>query len=157
MTRVAMGGTFDVLHRGHHALLDAAFAAGDEGVAIGVTTDDFANAHRARRVRPWRERVADLEAFLAAHGYAARATIVAIDHPFGFALEPVYDAIAVTAETAGTAGSINAQRERRGLAPLRVVVAPYVLADDGRPIKATRVHLGEIDADGRVTRRDRGP
>src|SRR5437764_9754180 len=55
MTRVAMGGTFDVLHRGHRALLDAAFAAGDQGVSVGVTTDAFANAHRQRTVRPYAE------------------------------------------------------------------------------------------------------
>lgn len=147
-----MGGTFDVLHRGHRALLDAAFEAGDEGVSIGVTTDAFANARRERKVRRWEERVADLRAFLAERGFLARAEIVAIDHPFGFALEPRFDAIAATEETVGTAAQINAERRRLGLAPLRVVLAPYVLADDARPIKSTRIRNGEVDAEGRLLR-----
>jgi pantetheine-phosphate adenylyltransferase len=145
-----MGGTFDVLHRGHHALLDTAFAHGDDGVSIGVTTDAFANSRRSRLVRPYAERVDALEVFLAARGYAGRATIIPIADAFGFALEPEYDAIAVTTETASTADLINAERAVRGLSPLALLVAPYVLADDGEPIKATRIRLGEIDEDGRT-------
>lgn len=147
-----MGGTFDVLHRGHHALLDAAFAAGDEEVAIGVTTDAFANSRRDRLVRPYAERVADLTAFLSGRGFLPRARIVPIEQPFGFALEPRFDAIAATEETEGTADLINRERARLGLAPLRVVLAPYVLADDARPIKSTRIRAGEVDAEGRLTR-----
>lgn len=147
-----MGGTFDVLHRGHHALLDAAFAAGDEGVSIGVTTDAFASARRDRRVRPYDERVADLTRFLEARGHLPRAQILPISDATGFALEPRFDAIAATEETVGAAEDINRERVRRGLAPLRVVLAPYVLADDARPIKSTRIRNGEVDAEGRITR-----
>ena len=147
-----MGGTFDVLHRGHRALLDAAFAAGDEGVSIGLTSDAFANQRRERRVRPWDARAADLREFLAARGYLPRAEILPIDHPFGFALEARFDAIAATEETVGTAAQINAERRRLGLAPLRVVLAPYILADDARPIKSTRIRNGEVDAEGRLVR-----
>jgi inosine/xanthosine triphosphatase len=147
-----MGGTFDVLHRGHHALLDAAFAAGDEGVSIGVTTDAFANARRERRVRPYAERVADLSRFLEARGHLPRAQILPISDATGFALEARFDAIAATEETVGATGDINRERVRRGLPPLRVVLAPYVLADDARPIKSTRIRNGEVDAQGRITR-----
>lgn len=147
-----MGGTFDVLHRGHRALLDAAFTAGDEEVAIGVTTDAFANARRERKVRAYEARVADLEDFLRSRGFLPRARILPIDTPFGFALEPRFDAIAATEETVGTAEAINRERARLGLAPLRVVLAPYVLGDDARPIKSTRVRQGEIDAEGRLLR-----
>lgn len=147
-----MGGTFDVLHRGHRALLDTAFAAGDEGVWIGVTTDAFANARRERKVRPFAERVADLRGFLEERGYHSRAEILAIDHPFGFALEPRFDAIAATEETVSTAEKINEERAKLGLAPLRVVLAPYILADDARPIKSTRIRNGEVDAEGHMRR-----
>lgn len=147
-----MGGTFDVLHRGHRALLDTAFAAGDEGVSIGVTTDAFANARRERRVRPWAERATDLRAFLTERGYVARAEIVPINDPTGFALEPRFNAIAATEETVASAAAINTERRRLRLPPLRVVLAPYVLADDARPIKSTRIRLGEIDAEGRLLR-----
>jgi inosine/xanthosine triphosphatase len=152
MVRVCMGGTFDVLHRGHRALLDAAFAAGDAGVVIGLTTDAFANAHRERRVNHYEEREAGLRAYLEKMDYAGRAEVRPIETSFGFALEPVFDAIAVTPETAGMGERINAERAKLGIAPLRVVVAPYVLADDGRPIKATRVVAGELDVEGRLLR-----
>ncbi len=152
MTRVCMGGTFDVLHRGHRALLDAAFAAGDEGVSIGVTTDAFANERRARKVHPYAQRVAALRSFLAERGHLPRAEILPIDHPFGFAMEPRFDAIAATEETVGTAEAINQERRARGMKELRIVLAPYVLADDARPIKSTRIRNGELDAQGRLTR-----
>lgn len=152
MTRVAMGGTFDVLHRGHRALLDAAFAQGDEGVSIGVTTDSFANARRDRKVRPWEDRVADLRAFLQTRNYLPTAEILAIGHPYGFALEARFDAIAATEETVATAHRINEERSRVGLPPMRIILAPYVLADDARPIKSTRIRNGEVDAEGRLLR-----
>lgn len=152
MSRVAMGGTFDVLHKGHRALLEAAFAVGDEEVAIGVTTDAFANAHRARSVRPFDARAAAVRAFAQARGAGDRVRVLPIDSPFGFALEPRFTHIVATVETQRTAERINEERARLGLAPLEVVLARYVLADDGRPIKATRVAAGEIDAEGRLRR-----
>lgn len=152
MARVCMGGTFDVLHRGHRALLKTAFDAGDEGVSIGVTTDAFANARRDRKVRPYAARVADLEAFLGKQGWLDRAETIPIDTPVGFALEPRFDTLVVTEETAASADAINAARAQARLPPLDVATAPYVLADDARPIKSTRVRAGEIDAEGRLRR-----
>lgn len=147
-----MGGTFDILHRGHRALLDAAFAAGDERVSIGITTDAFASGRRTRSVRPYDARVADVKSYLASKGLLARAEIRPIDTPVGFAAEAGYDAVAVTEETAATADIINKERAKLGRPPLAVVMAPYVLADDARPIKATRIAKGEIDAEGRLRR-----
>lgn len=149
MTRVCLGGTFDAFHRGHRALLDTAFAAGDE-VVVGVTTDAFANQGRVRRVRPYAQRVAGLEKHAASAG--RRVEVRPIDSPFGFALEPDFDVIAVTPETVGGATRINDERANLGLSPLAAALAPYILADDGRPVKATRVVAGEIDVDGHLLR-----
>jgi len=147
-----MGGTFDVLHRGHRALLETAFAAGDEGVFIGVTSDAMAQASRSRKVRPHAERKAALERWLDAMGWLPRAEVAEITDPVGRALEPAFDAIVATRETARTAEAINASRAGLGLAPLEILIAPWILADDGRPVSATRVRAGEVDVEGRLQR-----
>ncbi len=73
--RVAMGGTFDVLHAGHEALLDAAFALGGD-VFIGLTTDAMALQSR-KTVSRYETRRKRLDAWLAKRGYKA-ATIGAV-------------------------------------------------------------------------------
>ncbi len=145
-----MGGTFDVLHRGHRLLLDTAFKDPQHHVFIGVTDDAFAARGRDRKVRTAEARVAALRAFLDTRGYGDRAEVAVIHDVFGRALEPLFTRIVVTRETAGGAAAINAERAGRGVAPLEVVFAPYALADDGLPVKATRVARGEVDADGRL-------
>lgn len=145
-----MGGTFDVLHRGHEALLERAFEVGDEEVFVGVTTDRFANEHRERRVRPYDERLGDLVALVRRRGWTARAVVAAIDDRVGRAFDPRYDTIVATEETAKGVEKINAGREERRLPPLRAVLAPIVLAEDGLRLSSTRVRAGEVDAQGRL-------
>lgn len=123
---------------------------GDEGVSIGVTTDEFANLRRERRVLPYPERLADLEAFLTDRGFSTRAQVRPIETPEGFALEPEFNAIAVTHGTVATAEVINQKRHSLGLAPLQIVLAEYVLADDGQVISSTRIRNGEIDVEGHI-------
>ena len=45
--KVGIGGTFNVLHKGHRALLDKALEIGDE-VVVGLTSDRFASSGRER-------------------------------------------------------------------------------------------------------------
>ena len=45
---VATGGTFDIIHKGHLALLEKAFEV-SESVIIGVTSDKFA-AERGKKI-----------------------------------------------------------------------------------------------------------
>jgi inosine/xanthosine triphosphatase len=152
MARVCMGGTFDVIHRGHRALLSTAFEVGDEGVFVGVTSDEMASSMRDRDVRSHEERAGDIRAFAEEHGWADRAEVAPIDDPVGRALEPVFDTIVVSTETQGGAQHVNRRRRERGREPLDVVVAPLVLAEDGRRISATRIREGAIDAHGTLSR-----
>ncbi|MEM3613348.1 MAG: adenylyltransferase/cytidyltransferase family protein, partial [Candidatus Bathyarchaeia archaeon] len=60
---VAVGGTFDELHKGHKALLLKAFEVGEQ-VLIGLCTDDFvAKMNKPHIVASYEERLKELKAF----------------------------------------------------------------------------------------------
>jgi len=147
--RVAMGGTFDVVHAGHEALLQAAFALGGE-VFIGLTTDAMALRTR-KAVNPYDVRKRRLEAWLRRRGYKA-ASVGPIEDEYGPAVSGPFDAIVVSEDRATVAEALNAERARRGLPPLAVHVVPMVLAQDDAPIASRRVRAGEIDRRGRLLR-----
>jgi len=147
--RVAMGGTFDVLHAGHEALLDAAFALGGD-VFIGLTTDAMALQSR-KTVSRYETRRKRLDAWLAKRGYKA-ATIGPLGDPYGPAVSEPFDAIVVSEDREGVARSLNEERVRRGLPALAVHVVPMVLAQDEAPIASRRIRAGEIDRRGRLLR-----
>ncbi|MHB8585634.1 MAG: inosine/xanthosine triphosphatase [Thermoplasmatota archaeon] len=155
---VCMGGTFDVFHRGHEALLAHAFGGGEAAtgapatrrVFVGITSDAFANARRARAVSPYEERAAAVRGFLAQNGWSSLADVGPIEDTVGRALEPAFQAIAVTPDTVPGAIEINRQRLIAGLPPLQVLVAPLILAEDGLPVSATRIRGHEVDREGRI-------
>lgn len=150
MTRVALGGTFEVIHKGHRALLDRAFALGGE-VLIGLTSDDLANRTRSRRVAAYQEREAALRAHLERTYPGRDFEVTRIDDEFGPAVtRGDLEVLVVSENTRATALRLNEERRRRGMGPLTLVVIPHVLADDGRPISSTRVLAGECDVDGRT-------
>lgn len=146
---VGLGGTFNILHRGHLALLDNAFEVGDQ-VIIGITSDEFALQCRAE-VRPLQDRRRELEAYLRTKG--DNWTVKVIDSVSGD-LEHRTDvsALVVSPETRRSAEGINRIRIERGLPPLQLVEVPHVLADDFLPISAKRIREGEIDVEGRLLR-----
>ncbi|QGX94355.1 phosphopantetheine adenylyltransferase [Haloplanus rallus] len=151
--QVALGGTFDPVHDGHRALFDRAFELGD--VTVGLTSDALAAETRKvpRRVRPFEDRRADvdaeLDALAAAYDHTYR--IRRLEEPTGIATEPGFDAIVVSPETRSGAERINEIREARGLAPLRIEVVDHVPAEDGERISSTRIVRGEIDRHGNLT------
>jgi len=147
--RIAMGGTFDILHIGHEALLNAAFVLGGE-VFIGLTTDAM-----ARQTRPvvnrFEIRRRGLESWLKRRGYAA-ARIGPIEDPYGPAAHEPFDAIVVSADRELVAVKLNEARQRRGLPSLAIHAVPMVLAEDDAPIASRRIRAGEIDRRGRLLR-----
>ena len=145
--RVVLGGTFDVLHDGHEALLGAAFALRPRRVVIGLTTDRFARKTRPK-VHRYATREGNLRQFLARHGWR-NVRIEPIEDAYGPAddLEDL-DALVVSAERAPVAASLNEARKAKGLRPLEVHVVPMVLAQDGLPIASRRIRDGVIDRHG---------
>ncbi|MGI0132243.1 MAG: pantetheine-phosphate adenylyltransferase [Thermoplasmata archaeon] len=149
-----LGGTFDRLHVGHHALLAAAFDAASE-VGIGVTTDDFLAHHpkpQRTAIRPFRTRLRALRRYLARTFPRRTYWVAPLSDPFGRSVEPGVNLLVVSSETVGGGRRVNAERRRRGLPPLPLRRVPLVRAEDGQPVSSRRIRSGAIDAFGRRRR-----
>lgn len=148
--RVCVGGTFNVIHKGHELLFETAFSVGDE-VEVGLTSDVFARSTRSIDILPYHQRQRHLDEFLGRFGKPYE--IVRIDDGFGTAASSErIEGIVVSPETRDTADEINSERRRRGLRPLKVFCIREVVAEDSATISATRVMRGEIDREGRLLR-----
>jgi pantetheine-phosphate adenylyltransferase len=143
MASVAIGGTFDVLHDGHKALLKKAYILGD--VLVGLVSDEMAK--KAHVVNTYNSRKKSVTAYIKALT-GTDPLIVALNDPYGPTLEQRFDYIVVSPDTLPTAKEINALRSQRGLPPIKIVCVDFVLAQDGKPISSTRIHDGEIDVHG---------
>ncbi|ERG94756.1 MAG: cytidyltransferase-related domain protein [Haloquadratum walsbyi J07HQW2] len=150
---VALGGTFDPVHDGHHALFERAFELGN--VTVGLTSDELAPKTRQvdRYVKPFIERRHSLSAELKplAEAHDCEFEIRTLEKPTGIATEPGFDIIVVSPETQTGAERINEIRQERGLDPLNIEVVEHVYADDGKRISSTRIVRGEIDRHGHLT------
>jgi len=157
--KVAVGGTFDPIHDGHRELLRKALEEGDEGVVVGLTSDELAPKTRPkpREIRPFEERrenlLGELEKLDEEDRYRREFSVNKLEDPYGVASEdPEFDALVVSPETEEGGEKINEIRKKRGYEPLEIFVVPHVIADDGEPISSTRVVDGEITPDGKVLR-----
>jgi pantetheine-phosphate adenylyltransferase len=146
--KVAIGGTFQPLHDGHKALLRKAYEL-SKNVDIGVTSDEMAHKGRTRPVKSYRERERALREWIESE-IGVEPRIFRINDPYGSTLKEDYDYLVVSAETYPTALRINEKRKEIGKKPIEIYRVECILAEDGRPISATRVVLGEIDEHGNL-------
>ena len=164
-----LGGTFDHFHSGHTALLKEAFTIATH-VTIGLTTDTYVlqykydeenisgvacSACSSRLVQPFAVRKKQVETWLQTQGFFGRATIVPIDDPFGptvkkDAVSKSMDVLVASDDTNSGATMINEKRKTVGLSVLPIHTIPMVLAEDTKPISATRIRNQEIDVDGKL-------
>jgi pantetheine-phosphate adenylyltransferase len=152
--KVCLGGTFDVLHDGHKRLIATACdLAGSSGVVvIGITKGGLAS--KQRTITSYQQRRKAIEEFLLEEKPIPQVVLTPIQDKFGPAVEEDFDAIVVSPETKPVAEEINEQRIRRGKKPLQIMVVPFVLAKDGRPISSTRIRNREIDEHGTVLKKE---
>jgi len=150
---VAVGGTFDKLHKGHKALLRKAFEIG-EHVMIGLCTDGFVRRmEKQHEVAPYEERLEELKAFLRENDLLQRTEIVTLDDPYGVTLcKGCINALIVSRETEPMAVEINRKRCAMGLASLEVIVINMVPSENHTPICTTRIRRGEMDQEGHIFR-----
>ncbi|HYA70048.1 MAG TPA: pantetheine-phosphate adenylyltransferase [Thermoplasmata archaeon] len=146
-----LGGTFDHLHIGHHALLATAFRAGDS-IAIGLTTDRFVDEHQkpdSSRIQPYGVRRAVLSRWIRRHFPGRKWRVVPLEDPFGRSVDPGVGVLVVSRETVAGGRAVNRERRRLGRRPIPLVVVPLALADDLEPVSSRRVRAGTIGTDGR--------
>jgi pantetheine-phosphate adenylyltransferase len=148
---VAVGGTFDLFHKGHFSLLRKAFEVGDY-VLVGLSSDEFVEkVQKPHTVAPYSQRLKALNEFLSENCLSERAEIIPLFDAYGLTLsDERIEAIVVSEETEPQAKKINKKRANMGLPTLPVVLVKMVLSEDNFPISSTRIWFEEIDREGNL-------
>lgn len=151
---VAVGGTFDYIHRGHQALLAKAFEMG-EVVVVGVVRDEFAVKLGKVMNHDYNLRVTKLRHYLHKNYPKRKYETHPLSDYYGPSVtEARVEALVVSEETEHRVKGANRLRSERGLKPLDKIVVNMVLADDGTRISSTRVRTGIIDTQGRIMKKE---
>ena len=147
---VAMGGTFDVVHSGHLALLDKAFSISSK-VIIGLSSDQLAKKRGKNLTSDYPKRLSLLKSVIEKNFPNSSYEISKLENDFGPAvIEGSVKALVVSEETSDKGIRLNELRAERNLSPVRIVVVPMVLAKDGKAISTTRIKNFEIDDSGNL-------
>ena len=147
---IAMGGTFDIIHRGHLTLLENAFEISDK-VIIGLTSDEFVQKKGKTSIHKYDERLKNLISVIFHKFPNTDFEISQLNNDFGPAvLEKDVQALIVSGETSDQGNVLNKLRTERNLPLVEVIVVPMFLAKDGVRISSTRIKNSEIDSDGNL-------
>jgi pantetheine-phosphate adenylyltransferase len=148
----ATGGTFDILHQGHFALLSKAFEIANS-VIIGVTSDDFAGQVKGKTKiqHSYEARTSALKIAIRNKFGDMNYSISKLHTTFGPAvLSGEVEVLVASRDTSVRGEELNKIRQANGLKPITIVVVEMVKADDGQPISSTRIRLGQIDGSGKL-------
>jgi len=152
---VAMGGTFDIIHKGHLTLLSNAFEISDK-VIIGLTSDELAKKRGKLPINKYEKRCENLIKIILKEFPNTSFQISKLDNDFGPAvLEKGVEALVVSDETSNQGSILNKLREKKKLPPVKVITIPMFLAKDGTRISTTRIKNSEIDIDGNLLSLDK--
>jgi len=148
---VAMGGTFDFIHKGHITLLSEAFSISAK-VIIGLTSDEMALRKEKDLQNDYNKRLEMLVKTIEKKFPKMEFEISKLDNDFGPAvLEKEVQALVVSGETSDQGDILNQLRKQKNLPLVDVVVVPMVLAKDGLRISTTRIKNQEIDYEGNLS------
>ena len=147
---IAMGGTFDIIHRGHLTLLSTAFEI-SEKVIIGLTSDEFVQKKGKNPIHKYDERLKNLTSIIFKKFPNSYFEISQLNNDFGPAvLQNEVQALVVSDETKNQGDILNKLRSERNLSSVEVIVVPMSLAKDGERISTTRIKNSEIDSEGNL-------
>ena len=147
---VAMGGTFDVIHAGHIALLNKSFSI-SSNVIIGLSSDQLAVKRGKNLANDYSKRLSSLKDVIEKNFPNASYEISKLENDFGPAvIEGSVKALIVSEETSSKGVHLNELRAEQNMPPVEIVVVPMVLAKDGKAISSTRIKNSEIDSSGNL-------
>jgi len=147
---VALGGTFDIIHKGHIALLQKGFSISSK-VIIGLTSDELVTKKGKYLLHNYSQRFELLESTIKENFPNSHYEISKLDNDFGPAvLEGAVEALVVSEETTEKGKILNELRRQRHLASVQIVSVPLILAKDGKRISTTRIKNSEIDSAGNL-------
>ena len=147
---VALGGTFDIVHKGHLALLEKGFSISSK-VIIGLTSDELAMKKGKKLLHDYPQRLESLKSVLNKNFPNSDYEISKLDNDFGPAvLNNEVEALVISEETVAQGEVLNKLRSQRHLFPVTVVSVPMVLAKDGKRLSTTRIKNSEIDVEGNL-------
>ena len=147
---IAMGGTFDIIHKGHLTLLANASEISDK-VIIGLTSDEFVEKNGKNPIHQYDQRLKNLTSILVEKFPDTLFEISKLNNDFGPAvLEKDVQALVVSDETSNQGNVLNNLRFENNLPPIEIIVVPMSLAKDGVRISTTRIKNSEIDSNGNL-------
>ncbi len=146
----ALGGTFDIIHVGHIALLKKGFSVSKK-VIIGLTSDKFAIKNEKNLKNNYEKRYMILKSLIEEKFPNSKFEIAKLENEFGPAvIEGNVEALVVSTETQNKGDTLNKLRNEKNLPSVDVVLVPMVLAADGNRISSTRIRNSEIDSKGNL-------
>ena len=147
---VAMGGTFDIIHRGHLTLLENAFSRNSDKVIIGLTSDEFAKRNGKSPHNNYQTRLAHLLQTIFKEFPKSDFQISQLENDFGPAvLEKEVQALVVSSETSNQGQKLNELRAEK-ISSCRNHCCSNAFAKDGTRISTTRIKNSEIDKEGNL-------
>ena len=148
---VATGGTFDVIHKGHIALLSKSFSV-SEKIIIGLTGDEFAARKEKKLLHSYSQRLESLIKVIEKNFPGSDYQISKLDNDFGPAvLEGNVQALIVSEETQYQGDVLNRLRSEKNFPHVDIIIVPMVLANDGKRISTSRIKNSEIDSEGNLS------